>query len=301
VALHRIGLTVLITGLYVGWFAGAVGWRTEHGGLLGLLLAGYWLGPRTRRWLWGLLPFLLFWVVYDSLRVWPNYSFRPVHIQDLYQLDKALFGIGSGPERQTAVEWLQGVRSTAWDALAGLFYLTWVPIPLLVGVYWLNTRQSLYLRFAWAFLTVNLLGFVLYYVVPAAPPWYIAEYGYGFNPAATGNPAGLSRFDYWLGLPVFSGIYSKNANVFGAFPSLHAAYPVIVSHYVTTLRKGLPTVLCWLWAAGIWLAAVYSAHHYVIDVLGGIGCAITGIALLEGLRRTVWGRQFRRHLLNRIT
>ena len=32
---------------------------------------------------------------------------------------------------------------------------------------------------------------------------------------------------------------------------------------------------------GIWFTAVYSGHHYVLDVLAGIGCAIIGINLFQ--------------------
>ncbi|MNL81412.1 PAP2 superfamily protein [compost metagenome] len=34
---------------------------------------------------------------------------------------------------------------------------------------------------------------------------------------------------------------------------------------------------------GIWFSAVYTSHHYVLDVLAGILCAITGIALFTWL------------------
>jgi membrane-associated phospholipid phosphatase len=32
---------------------------------------------------------------------------------------------------------------------------------------------------------------------------------------------------------------------------------------------------------GIWFAAVYSGHHYVLDVLAGIGCGLAGIGLFN--------------------
>jgi membrane-associated phospholipid phosphatase len=38
---------------------------------------------------------------------------------------------------------------------------------------------------------------------------------------------------------------------------------------------------------GIWCSAVYTSHHYVLDVLAGMGCAATGIFLVEkGLSRS---------------
>jgi len=43
---------------------------------------------------------------------------------------------------------------------------------------------------------------------------------------------------------------------------------------------------------GIWFAAVYSGHHYIIDVLAGILCALIGIAIFEvgmiQLNKTSW-------------
>jgi membrane-associated phospholipid phosphatase len=32
---------------------------------------------------------------------------------------------------------------------------------------------------------------------------------------------------------------------------------------------------------GIWFSAIYTSHHYVLDVLAGITCAIVGIALFS--------------------
>jgi membrane-associated phospholipid phosphatase len=48
-------------------------------------------------------------------------------------------------------------------------------------------------------------------------------------------------------------------------------------------RKG--SVLFATIMVGIWFAAVYSSHHYVLDVLAGIGCGITGIVLYNLLLR----------------
>ena len=45
--------------------------------------------------------------------------------------------------------------------------------------------------------------------------------------------------------------------------------------------------------AGIWWTAVYTAHHYIIDVLLGIMTALVGMVLLENvLRHTAVGRRF---------
>jgi membrane-associated phospholipid phosphatase len=48
---------------------------------------------------------------------------------------------------------------------------------------------------------------------------------------------------------------------------------------------------------GIWWTAVYSGHHYLIDVMLGISCALLGIFVFEkGLMKWgAFGRFFERY------
>ena len=64
-------------------------------------------------------------------------------------------------------------------------------------------------------------------------------------------------------------MYTKNANVFAAIPSLHAAFPTILLIY--GLKKGLKyaAIPFFVIMIGIWFAAIYTYHHYIIDVLLG--------------------------------
>ena len=128
---------------------------------------------------------------------------------------------------------------------------------------------------------MNLLGFVIYYAYPAAPPWYVQQVGFGFHPLTPGNTAGLGRWDDLFHVRVFSGLYSKSSNVFAAMPSLHAAYPLTVLYYGIRCRLGWWNVLFAIIMAGIWFSAVYTGHHYVLDVLAGIGTGLCGIALFN--------------------
>src|SRR6185437_2662006 len=98
-------------------------------------------------------------------------------------------------------------------------------------------------------------------------------------PHTPGNTAGLGRWDAIFHVHVFAGLYAKSSNVFAAMPSLHAAYPLIVLYYGIRARAGWFNLLFAAIMAGIWFAAVYSGHHYVLDVLAGILCGIGGIAL----------------------
>ncbi|WP_317169505.1 phosphatase PAP2 family protein [Mucilaginibacter humi] len=124
---------------------------------------------------------------------------------------------------------------------------------------------------------------MIYYSFPAAPPWYIREHGFVFLPHTPGNTGGLIRFDHYFNVNVFQSIYQKGSNVFAAMPSLHSAYPVIVVYYAFKNRVGLGKYILSTVMVGIWLTAVYTSHHYILDVLVGICTAIFGINLFNVL------------------
>lgn len=90
------------------------------------------------------------------------------------------------------------------DFMAGIFYLCWVPVPILFGLgLYFSRQRKIYLRLALVFLFVNLIGFVGYYIHPAAPPWYVMNYGFEPILNTPGDVAGLGRFDAMTGLTIF--------------------------------------------------------------------------------------------------
>lgn len=237
----------------------------------------------TRRLALALLPWFVFACSYDWMRLLPNYEVNPIDVAGLYNTEKTLFGISTAGGVLTPCEYFAIHHCSAADIMAGVFYLCWVPVPIAFALYlYIKGRKLDYLRFSFCFLLVNLMGFCGYYIHPAAPPWYAMNYGFTPVLNTPGNVAGLGRFDQLVGLPVFHSIYGKNANVFAAVPSLHAAYMLITTYYamVSRQRKTL-VVLFAVICMGIWWTAVYSGHHYVIDVTLGIMTAIIGILLLE--------------------
>lgn len=239
----------------------------------------------TRKFALALVPWLLFACCYDWMRLWPNYKVNPIDVKGLYEAEKSLFGITSGGHTMILSEFFRLHHAPVADIMAGLFYLCWVPVPIAFSLWlYFKGEHKWYLRFSFAFLFVNLLGFCGYYIHPAAPPWYAMQYGFEPILNTPGNVAGLGRFDELIGLPVFHSIYGKNANVFAAVPSLHAAYMLIATVYAVLSHRRTTTVCLFAFICmGIWWTAVYSGHHYVIDVLLGIATAIVGLLLLERL------------------
>ena len=269
-------LFLLMTALFIGL-------RPEHVAMAVLLGVLFFASPYTRKLLMTLLPFVIFAVSYDWMRVWPNYKVNDIDVAGLYTAEKTLFGIDVDGVRMTLCEFFNEHHAVVADFFAGLFYLWWVPVPVLFALFLvLRGRRALALRFSVVFLLVNLIGFAGYYIHPAAPPWYVMEYGFEPVLGTPGNVAGLGRFDALVGMEIFAPMYGRNANVFAALPSLHSAYVLVAFVYAIMGRcKKWLIALFGVITVGIWFTAVYSGHHYLIDVLLGILCALVGILLFE--------------------
>lgn len=267
---------IVITSVFVGL-------RPEHLLMVFIFLILFFAKKSTRKLAVGLLPFFIFGISYDWMRVYPNYEVNPIDVQNLYDFEKSLFGIEENGSLLIPCEYFALHHSVIADILAGFFYLCWVPVPIAFGLWlYLKKDRRLYLRFSMVFLLVNLIGFAGYYIHPAAPPWYAINYGFEAILNTPGNTAALGRFDELVGLPIFDSLYSRNSNVFAAIPSLHAAY-MVVAFYYALVKKCHPAIIT-IFAVlmcGIWFTAVYSSHHYIIDALLGITCALLGIFIFE--------------------
>jgi len=117
--------------------------------------------------------------------------------------------------------------------------------------------------FVWA----NFVGFSLYYIYPAAPPWYVAAHGFVADLSVHASPAGALRFDRLVGLPIMQGFYGKSADVFGAIPSLHVVYPMLALIYGFRLPRFRVVAIAYFLL--VCFSAVYLDHHYLLDLFVG--------------------------------
>jgi len=258
-----------------------IGYKSDQLTLVFIFNIMFYLSVPTRKFILGFCIFIFYWVIFDYMKAIPNYNYNTVHIADLYHFEKHIFGINLNGKIVTPNEYLKIKGTTFLNIVTGLFYLCWIPVPLSFAAYlfFKNKRQFLY--FAFTFLLVNLLGFVVYYLYPAAPPWYIQEHGFTFHPMTMGSTGGLSKFDNYFHINLFKSIYAKGSNVFAAMPSLHSAYPVIVVYYGFKNRLKWVNTIFIIVMLGIWFTAIYASHHYVLDVIAGIITAIIGINLFN--------------------
>jgi membrane-associated phospholipid phosphatase len=108
---------------------------------------------------------------------------------------------------------------------------------------------------------------VTYALFPAAPPWMASDLG-------ELQPTVRSIGVIWSHIPIgnFDTLYEKGANYsnqVAAVPSLHCAYTLLVALILWPLVPRWSRVLLALYPLAMTFALVYTAEHYVVDILLG--------------------------------
>jgi hypothetical protein len=287
--IRSIIIVSLLSIAYLAFSTFLIGYKPDELTLVVIFNVLFYASAITRKFILGFTIFIVYWIIFDYMKAFPNYNYNPVHIAELYNAEKHLFGIHFNGKLLTPNEYWLANSNTLIDVVSGLFYLCWIPVPLGFAAYLFFKNKKQFLNFSLTFVLVNILGFIVYYTYPAAPPWFVQYHGFHFIPLTMGNTAGLARFDAYFHAGIFKNIYTKGSNVFAAMPSLHSSYPVIVLYYGLKNRLGLANIFFAIVTVGIWFTAVYASHHYVLDVLAGITCAALGITLYNVLLKKFAG------------
>lgn len=256
--------------------------KPDHWAPTLLMLALFYLGPRTREVCRFLFPLFLTGIIYDTQRYWGDLVRAEVRVKEPYLFDLTFFGIETGAGRLTPNEWWQLHTHPVLDVITGFFYIAFVPMFIGFAAFfrfalpWRRNDPALasYAKSVmWAFFWVNMIGYSTYYWYPAAPPWYVAEHGLG--PAkldVMASAAGCVRFDQALGTHIFDEWYGRSADVFGAVPSLHVAYPLQAVYFA--FRLGAARLAAVVFFLAMCFSAVYLNHHYLLDILWGSAYAV---------------------------
>lgn len=250
---------------------------------LALVIFSFVLGKqRARRFLVDWLPFVLFWIGYDMMRGVADSVRGTIHVVEPYRWELALFGNFLGDIPPFLLQRVREAAAWGWsrkliDLLAANFYTAHFALPLLLGwVFWHTTNdRPMFYKFVYTLLVLDVLALLTFMIYPAAPPWYV--YHYGFAPPETNasfwsiSAGNLVDVDHLLGVKFFTTLWdSFNANHFAAIPSLHGAYPIVMSWFAYKKLRWNPWLLS-LYPAAVWFSAVYLNHHYVVDlIIGGL-------------------------------
>jgi inositol phosphorylceramide synthase catalytic subunit len=280
------GPGVWLTFIFVTWAVASLvagHGRWEHVAiLLGVPPLAYTSAASKRLFL-GLLPMGLLGLVYDLMRWVSGLALTPerVHVCDLRAIDMRIASVVVNGERGSVHDWVQANTVTAFDLICAVPYGTFIYVAVGFAVFLYVKDYPRMRRFGWAFLFVNLAGFVTYQLYPAAAPWYFHTYGCAVDLTARASEGpNLARVDALLGFEYFHAFYGRASDVFGAVPSLHVSYPMLIVLFGWPVMRWPGRVFALTFLASMCTAAVYLDHHWIIDVILGLAYALVVFALI---------------------
>ncbi|HKH52770.1 MAG TPA: phosphatase PAP2 family protein [Mycobacterium sp.] len=292
----------------------------------GLLAASIGQGRRMLYVIRDWLPFALVLVAYDLSRGAATLIGRPTLWHWQVDADRWLF-FGTVP-----TVWLQERLKLPfppwWEIVISTVYMSFFILPYVVAaVLWLRDRDE-WKAFVRLFVALSFVALIIYALLPAAPPWAAArctpaDVDTGpsdprcmFRPARGVPDGGLlgamqstpDGANGWVERIVGRGwgklnLHSATAlidqgqssvNLVAAIPSLHAALTAAIAAFLWTrvARKWRPLLVAYVLVMAFTL--VYTAEHFVVDILLGWALAAIVVVLIgryEAVRRRRPGRR----------
>jgi membrane-associated phospholipid phosphatase len=218
----------------------------------------------------GWAPFVLVLMAYELMRDLAATLHVPPH--NLAGVERTLFG-GYEPTLvlQTTIAKL-GDADLIDDA-GSLVYSAHFLLPVIVGAWLWRRNRAEFHRFGLSLVVLCALAFITYVVVPTAPPWLAQPQSVQHLMQDAVLRSGLP--------PALTWLYSHHDyNLYAAFPSLHAGFPVLAAAAAWRRNKAVGVLLS-IWAIVVWVTVVYLGEHYVAEVVGGILYAAFALSIVS--------------------
>lgn len=243
-------------------------WPTLDLVVVGIAVLALLLG-RGRLFIRDWIPFVLIFLAWEAMRGLADNFGASVHSDGVIALERAIsFGIVPTVELQRLL-YVPGQVSLL-DVATSLLYAGHFIFPLGIAfVFWIRDR-ALFYRFAVTLLAMALAAFIVYLLLPVAPPRFAFRHG---EALAVTDIIGQTIINLRLQIGADWVYQNLNPNDNAAFPSLHAAFPTLAFLF---LRRRYPRAawLAALYGLAVWFAILYTGHHYVVDIIGGVAFAL---------------------------
>jgi hypothetical protein len=268
------------------------------------------------------LPFALVLLLYDLSRGAATLLGAPTLWRFQPDADRWLF-FGTVP-----TVWLQErlklPQPPWWEVIISGIYMSFFVLPYVVaGVLWLHSRSD-WAAFIRRFVALSFAALVVYIVMPAAPPWAAARCTPADIAAGPSDPhcmyrssagvpdggllgamrtslPGSHQFIERISTRGWGTLHLQSAgalvnsgqasvNLVAAIPSLHAALTAMISIFLwrRVRRRWRPLLVAYPLAMAFVL--VYSAEHFVVDIL--LGWALAAIvSVVFDLFDAWWSRR----------
>ncbi len=218
-------------------------------------------------------PFYIVLVMYDSFRSIADNLGSRVNYDFMIQADRLLFG---GP---LPTVWLQ---DRFLDVLMGwsgtlmmVIYFAHFLLPVFTCYYLWKKNEALFTRTIASITFVSVLAFLTFLFFPAAPPWLASQKG--MIPEVE-HVLLRQLYMLWDHLPRL--YLQMNPNPVAAFPSLHAAYPLVLW---LCIKDAYPKARIFYFVNVFAVAFMLVAfgEHYVVDIIAGWAYAVVTVRCIS--------------------
>jgi hypothetical protein len=253
-----------------GWlWLATIAWRSELPWKQHLLFLRDWL------------PICLLLAVYNISRGYADNLFAP-HVDELIDADKLMFGWFTGGDVPTS--WLQqhlyqpGVVQW-WEVVVSIVYFShFLTVPTIAVLLWMRSRPQ-WARFMRRWFTLCVFGLITYFLYPAAPPWWAAESEHGALIQATRiSTNGWDAIGLHGAGNTLNALQVEASNPVAAMPSLHTAFAFMAVVFFLPMVRRRWWPLLFAYPLAMTFTLVYTAEHWVIDVL--VGWAYVGLVFV---------------------
>jgi hypothetical protein len=256
-------------------------------------------------------------IVYDRLRGLADTVGLPTWWHPQIEVDRFLF---AGHEPTVWLqEHLKHATAQWYDVAVAICYFSFFFLPyLLAGVMWLRSRADFY-RWSLRFVALSFLGFTLFVLIPAAPPWAAARCDAVAVASHPNNPSCLYNRDLQGGLLGHFSTHQPGANPYvelittrgfgklhlsvasslvehgrgyadavAAVPSLHLGGTMLFVLFMWPRLNKWWRPLLVAYPVLMMFSLAYGGDHYVADGIAGALCAALvhwGAGRIERQRR----------------
>ena len=217
------------------------------------------------------IPYLLFLFLYginQQVHILPRFTdIDCVHLHNVSAWEDCIFHFS--PHKV-----ISSHSSQFLDILSTVPYLMHYVIPVLypLFLYWKGQVEDI-CRFYWLLGWAMWIHYLIWFLLPTAPPWVYENWSRFARPNTTMPPFHLqhkegcafARVDALTGIPFFFNMFASNPVPFASFPSGHVSWPTCI--YITSPPGGKAFMVYIMWVA--W-ATMYSCHHYISDAISAV-------------------------------
>lgn len=225
-----------------------------------LIIGAIFLIKKPRRILSAWLPFFILFLAYEVLRGLADNLAKNANYFFPINFENAVFGEILSSSFQVYAHSLSTPTLQLINSIAIFIYSLHFIAPILFALFLWRKNKQHFTQFAIALILISYLALATFIIFPVAPPWMASEKGI------------IPEIEHIIfkqsGDSVGKVSALFNPNPVAAIPSLHSAYPLLISLFVVKFY-GKKYSAIFLFPLLMALSLIYLGEHYVLDILAG--------------------------------